>query len=142
MALGETSVTELAKPFEMSVPPVSKHLKVLERACFIARNREARWRPCRLEAGPLKEAASWIEEYRRFWEQSLNRLDAYLSRSSRGQDEIENQRFRKAESEDQALRVTSWPSRPRELTRQRNSSSVDSARRAKMCEMPLPSLSP
>ena len=63
----------------MSMPPVSKHLRVLERAGLIARNREARWRPCRLEAGPLKEAASWIEEYRRFWEQSLNRLDAYLS---------------------------------------------------------------
>ena len=78
LALGETSVTELAKPFEMSMPAVSKHLKVLERAGLIARGREAQWRPCRLEAGPLKEAASWIEEYRRFWEQSLDRLDAYL----------------------------------------------------------------
>ena len=78
LALGETSVTELAKPFEMSMPAVSKHLKVLERAGLIARGREAQWRPCRLEAGPLKEAASWIEEYRRFWEQSLDRLDTYL----------------------------------------------------------------
>ena len=78
LALGETSVTELAKPFEMSMPAVSKHLKVLERAGLIARGREAQWRPCRLDAGPLKEAASWIEEYRRFWEQSLDRLDAYL----------------------------------------------------------------
>jgi len=78
LALGETSVTELAKPFEMSMPAVSKHLKVLERAGLIARAREAQWRPCRLEAGPLKEAASWIEEYRRFWEQSFDRLDAYL----------------------------------------------------------------
>jgi DNA-binding transcriptional ArsR family regulator len=78
LGLGETSVTELAKPFEMSMPAVSKHLKVLERAGLIARGREAQWRPCRLEAGPLKEAASWIEEYRRFWEQSLDRLDAYL----------------------------------------------------------------
>jgi DNA-binding transcriptional ArsR family regulator len=78
LALGETSVTELAKPFEMSMPAVSKHLKVLERAGLIARGREAQWRPCRLEPGPLKEAASWIEEYRRFWEQSLDRLDAYL----------------------------------------------------------------
>jgi DNA-binding transcriptional ArsR family regulator len=78
LALGETSVTELAKPFEMSMPAVSKHLKVLERAGLIARAREAQWRPCRLEAGPLEEAASWIEEYRRFWEQSLDRLDAYL----------------------------------------------------------------
>ena len=78
LALGETSVTELAKPFEMSMPAVSKHLKVLEHAGLIARGREAQWRPCRLEAGPLKEAASWIEEYRRFWEQSLDRLDTYL----------------------------------------------------------------
>jgi DNA-binding transcriptional ArsR family regulator len=78
LALGETSVTELAEPFAMSMPAVSKHLKVLERAGLIARAREAQWRPCRLEAGPLKEAASWIEEYRRFWEQSLDRLDAYL----------------------------------------------------------------
>jgi len=78
LALGETSVTELAQPFDMSMPAVSKHLKVLERAGLIARGREAQWRPCRLEAGPLKEAANWIEEYRRFWEQSLDRLDAYL----------------------------------------------------------------
>ena len=78
LALGETSVTELARPFEMSMPAVSKHLKVLERAGLIARGREAQWRPCRLEAGPLKDAASWIEEYRRFWEESLGRLDAYL----------------------------------------------------------------
>ena len=78
LALGETSVTELATPFEMSMPAVSKHLKVLERAGLIARSREAQSRPCRLEAGPLKEAASWIEEYRRFWEESFDRLDAYL----------------------------------------------------------------
>jgi DNA-binding transcriptional ArsR family regulator len=78
LALGETSVTELARPFEMSMPAISKHLKVLERAGLIARGREAQSRPCRLEPGPLKEAASWIEEYRRFWEQSLDRLDAYL----------------------------------------------------------------
>ena len=78
LALGETSVTELARPFEMSMPAVSKHLKVLERAGLISRGREAQWRPCRLDAGPLKEAARWIEEYRRFWEQSLDRLDKYL----------------------------------------------------------------
>jgi len=76
--LGETSVTELARPFEMSMPAVSKHLKVLERAGLIARGREAQWRPCRLDAGPLKDAASWIEEYRRFWDQSLDRLEDYL----------------------------------------------------------------
>src|SRR5271154_3475359 len=78
LARGETSVTELAKPFEMSLPGISKHLKVLERAGLIARGREAQWRPCRLEAQPLKEAANWIEHYRRFWEQSLDRLEVYL----------------------------------------------------------------
>jgi DNA-binding transcriptional ArsR family regulator len=78
LALGEVSVTELAEPFAMSLPAVSKHLKVLENAGLIARGREAQWRPCRLEAGPLKDAAAWLEEYRRFWEQSLDRLDDYL----------------------------------------------------------------
>jgi DNA-binding transcriptional ArsR family regulator len=80
LALGETSVTELAKPFAMSGPAVSKHLKVLERAGLIARGREAQWRPARLEAGPLKDVAKWIEEYRRFWEESLDRLDGYLKK--------------------------------------------------------------
>src|SRR5271156_2090573 len=78
LALGETSVTDLAEPFEMSMPAVSKRLKVRERAGLISRGREAQWRPCRLDAGPLKEAGSWIEEYRRFWEQSLDRIDKYL----------------------------------------------------------------
>jgi DNA-binding transcriptional ArsR family regulator len=78
LASGEASVTELAEPFEMSLPAVSKHLKVLERAGLIARGREAQWRPCRLEAAPLKGAADWLERYRRFWEQSLDRLDDYL----------------------------------------------------------------
>ena len=80
LALGETSVTELAEPFSMSMPAVSKHLKVLERAGLIARGREAHWRPCRLEAAPLQSAAQWIDEYRRFWEQSLDRLEEYLNR--------------------------------------------------------------
>lgn len=71
-------MTELAAPFAMSLPAVSKHLKVLERAGLIARGREAQWRPCRLEARPLKDAFNWLEHYRRFWEQSLDRLDAYL----------------------------------------------------------------
>src|SRR5258708_918730 len=75
LATGETSVSELAQPFEMSLPAISKHLKVLERAGLIARGREAQWRPCRLEAGPLKDANAWLEAYRRFWEQSLERLD-------------------------------------------------------------------
>src|SRR6202789_4327131 len=80
LALGETSVTELAEPFEMSMPAVSKHLRVLERAGLIARSREAQWRPCKLKPGPLKQAAGWLEEYRQFWEQSFDRLDDYLQR--------------------------------------------------------------
>ncbi len=75
---GEASVTELAAPFAMSLPAISKHLKVLERAGLIARGREAQWRPCRLDAGPLREAADWIGHYRAFWEQSFDRLDEYL----------------------------------------------------------------
>src|ERR1700734_3512113 len=75
---GKTSVTELAEPFEMSLPAISKHLKVLEHAGLIARGREAQWRPCRLEAGPLKDVSDWLEHYRRFWEESFDRLDAYL----------------------------------------------------------------
>lgn len=75
---GEKSVNELAEPFEMSLPAVSKHLKVLESAGLIARGREAQWRPCRLEAGPLKDVSEWVEGYRRFWEQSFDRLDEYL----------------------------------------------------------------
>jgi DNA-binding transcriptional ArsR family regulator len=78
LALGETSVSELAEPFDMSLPAVSKHLKVLERAGLIARGREAQWRPCRLEPTPLKEIDDWIEHYRKFWEQSFDRLDQYL----------------------------------------------------------------
>jgi DNA-binding transcriptional ArsR family regulator len=78
LALGETSVKELAAPFDMSLPAVSKHLKVLERAGLIARGRAAQWRPCRLRPEPLKEVAQWIEHYRAFWEQSLGRLDDYL----------------------------------------------------------------
>lgn len=75
---GAASVTELAEPFDMSLPGISKHLKVLHRAGLIARGRRAQWRPCRLEAGPLKEVADWVEHYRRFWEQSFDRLDDYL----------------------------------------------------------------
>ncbi|MEQ1885651.1 MAG: metalloregulator ArsR/SmtB family transcription factor [Bryobacteraceae bacterium] len=78
LALGETSVTELARPFEMSMPAVTKHLKVLERAGLISRGREAQWRPCKLEAAPLKDIAGWVEHYRQFWEQSFDRLDEYL----------------------------------------------------------------
>ena len=78
LAAGEASLTELAAPFEMSLPAVSKHLKVLERAGLIARGRERQWRPARLEAGPLKEVAQWTGRYRRFWEESYDRLDEYL----------------------------------------------------------------
>ena len=78
LASGEASVTELAQPFEMSLPAVSKHLKVLERAGLVARGREAQWRPRRLEAGPLKDAADWLGRYRGFWDESFDRLDGYL----------------------------------------------------------------
>src|ERR1700691_2888749 len=78
LASGEISVTKLAEPFDMSMPAISKHLKVLERAGLIARGREAQWRPCRLEAAPLKDVADFVEHYRSFWEQSLDRLDMYL----------------------------------------------------------------
>src|ERR1700761_1250529 len=78
LALGEASVTELAKPFNMSLPAVSKHLKVLERAGLIAHGREAQWRPRRLEPNALKEVADWVEHYRQFWEQRFDRLDDYL----------------------------------------------------------------
>lgn len=78
LARGEASVTELAEPFEMSLPAISKHLKVLERAGLITRGREAQWRPCQIRAEPLKDAADWIEHYRRFWEESFDRLDDYL----------------------------------------------------------------
>ena len=80
LSVGETSVTELAKPFEMSMPAVSKHLKVLERAGLISRGREAQWRPCRLDASPLKDATSWLEAYRRFWSTHVDALERYLDR--------------------------------------------------------------
>ena len=78
LADGEASVTELAAPFAMSLPAVSKHLKVLEKAGLISRGRRAQWRPCRLEPEPLKEASDWLQEYRRLWEERLDRLDEYL----------------------------------------------------------------
>jgi DNA-binding transcriptional ArsR family regulator len=78
LAMGETSVKVLAEPFAMSGPAISKHLKVLERAGLIARGRDAQWRPCRLAASPLKDAADWLEHYRRFWDESFDRLEEYL----------------------------------------------------------------
>jgi DNA-binding transcriptional ArsR family regulator len=79
LALGETSVKELAEPFQMSPPAVTKHLKVLQRAGLISQGRRAQWRPCRLEASPIREVAAWAEDYRRFWEESFDRLDEYLA---------------------------------------------------------------
>ena len=84
---GEASVKELAEPFEMSLPAVSKHLKVLERAGLISRARVAQSRPCRLEAAPLREVADWVEHYRRYWEQSFDRLDGYLDELQREENE-------------------------------------------------------
>lgn len=78
LASGEATVSELAEPFEMSGPAISRHLKVLERAGLISRGRQAQWRPCQLKAQPLKAAADWLETYRRFWEESFDRLDEYL----------------------------------------------------------------
>ncbi len=78
LAAGEFSVTELAAPFKMSLPAISKHLKVLERCALIARGREAQWRPCRLEAKPMRDAVNWLEDYREFWELSFDRLEVYL----------------------------------------------------------------
>jgi DNA-binding transcriptional ArsR family regulator len=79
LTLGETSVKELAEPFSITAPSITKHLKVLERAGLITRSRDAQWRPCRLEAAPLREVSDWVKNYRRFWERSMNRLDDYLS---------------------------------------------------------------
>ena len=89
LSFGETTVTELARPFEMTLPAVSKHLKVLERAGLIARSREAQWRPCRLEAAPLRDVASWIGDYRQFWEESFDRLDTYLKELQQKKEETE-----------------------------------------------------
>lgn len=78
LATGSRSVTELAKPFDISLPAVTKHLKVLQRAGLITQGRQAQWRPCQLEARPLKEVADWLDHYRRFWEESFDRLEVYL----------------------------------------------------------------
>jgi len=78
LALGDATVNELAEPIKLKLPTVSKHLKVLQRAGLVAQGRKAQWRPCRLEAAPLREVAGWLEDYRRFWEESYERLDEYL----------------------------------------------------------------
>jgi DNA-binding transcriptional ArsR family regulator len=92
---GACSVTELAEPFDMSMPAVSKHLRVLERAGLIARGREAQWRPCRLEAAPLKEVAEWAERYRHIWEARFDRLDDYLQELKQKEAEKEKRHGRK-----------------------------------------------
>src|SRR5688572_4646383 len=84
LASGETSVTSLAAPFDISLPAISRHLKVLEQAGLISRGRDAQWRPARLEAGPLEEVAGWVERYRRFWDKSFDRMDAYLNELQKG----------------------------------------------------------
>ena len=116
LASGETSVTELAEPFAMSLPAVSKHLKVLERAGLIARGREAQWRPCRIEPGALKQVDDWLERYRRFWDESLDRLDNYLielqaKEKKRGRKKIEP-RGRHAVIERTDDRITSYRDAP------------------------------
>ena len=88
LSKGEKSVKELAQPFDMSLPAISKHLKVLEKAGLIARGKEAQWRPCRLEAGRLKEVVDWVEEFRRFWEGSFDRLDEYLQQLQKPPEEM------------------------------------------------------
>lgn len=87
LAAGEASVTELAEPFDISLPAITKHLKVLERAGLITRGRDAQWRPCRLEATPLREAAEWVEQYRQFWEASFDRLEEYLKELQKQQEQ-------------------------------------------------------
>lgn len=82
---GDATVNEIAAPFDMTLPSISRHLSVLERAGLISRGRKAQWRPCRLEAGPLKEVAGWLETYRRFWEGSFDRMDAYLAELTENQ---------------------------------------------------------
>lgn len=95
LSSGEASVTELAAPFEMSMPAISKHLKVLQNAGLIVRGREAQWRPCRIEAKPLKDIFDWVEHYRNFWEQSFDRLDDYLRKLKKDQTKKEKKYGRK-----------------------------------------------
>jgi DNA-binding transcriptional ArsR family regulator len=95
LASGEATVSELAEPFAMSGPAISKHLKVLEHAGLISRGRQAQWRPCRLKAAPLKAAADWLEEYRRFWEESFDRLDDYLQELQAGNERASRMKEKK-----------------------------------------------
>jgi DNA-binding transcriptional ArsR family regulator len=100
LALGEASVTELAKPFDLSLPGVSKHLKVLQRAGLITQSRNAQWRPCRLEPGRLKEASEWVGEYRRFWDESFQRLDDVLQELIKKEKETNDNKGRDHDAKD------------------------------------------
>jgi DNA-binding transcriptional ArsR family regulator len=101
LATGEASVKELAAPFKMSLPAISKHLKVLEKAGLIERGREAQWRPSRLQAAPLREADAWIEQYRRHWEERFDRLDEYLRELQRkGEQEVEESKEERAQRDE------------------------------------------
>ena len=100
LALGEASVTELAKPFDLSLPGVSKHLKVLQRAGLITQGRNAQWRPCRLEGGRLKEASEWVGEYRRFWDESFQRLDDVLQELIKKEKETNDNEGRNNDAKD------------------------------------------
>jgi DNA-binding transcriptional ArsR family regulator len=91
LASGEANVADLAAPFEISLPAISRHLKVLERAGLISRGRDAQWRPCRLEGAPLREVADWVERYRRFWATSFDRMDAYLADIQKGDPNAKKQ---------------------------------------------------
>jgi DNA-binding transcriptional ArsR family regulator len=103
LALGETSVTDLAKPFAMSLPAVSKHLKVLERAGLIGRGREAQWRPCRIEPRALRDIDTWLNDYRRFFDESFDRLDAYLQKlQAKDRDRERNEKRSEERSHDQS----------------------------------------
>jgi DNA-binding transcriptional ArsR family regulator len=95
LSSGAASVTELAEPFDMSMPAISKHLKVLERAGLIARSRDAQWRPCSLEGARLKEVSDWLEHYRRFWEQTFDRLDEYLRQLKKNKEKHERKQRNK-----------------------------------------------
>ena len=114
LSLGETSVKELTEPFEMSPPAITKHLKVLERAGLISRSRQAQWRPCKLEAKPLEEVADWVERYRQFWEESFDRLDAYLIQLQAEKKESQHgqQRTPKRAARKRAKRAGRKPVRP------------------------------
>lgn len=97
LIVGQISVTELAAPFNVSMPAISKHLKVLERAGLIVRERKAQWRPCRLQAAPLKEVADWVERYRRFWHESFDRLDEHLRAMKREESKRDRRQSKKTQ---------------------------------------------